>query len=152
MNQSERCIHQDVGLYTWWLSLLHPSNILTVLATSSLRLNSLQPFLATRNTPLQVPVSYADLGVQHLGVLHSGPCAYVQTGTTKTSNPSVSPLGMVFTYINPFLMVKLFLTRNSALCLLQRFKCSPMHVLKQGIPPVGSDALFHTQPLTAGSQ
>ena len=51
-------------------------------------------------------------------------------GTTKANNPSVSPLGMVFTYNIPFLMVKLFLMRNSALPSSES-ECSPMHVLSK---------------------
>ena len=44
----------------------------------------------------------------------------------KASNPSVSPLGMMFMYINPFFMVKLFLTRYSALP-SSEVECSLMH-------------------------
>ena len=48
----------------------------------------------------------------------------------KASNPSVSPLGMMFTYINPFFIVKLFLTRYSALP-SSEVECSLMHSLSR---------------------
>ena len=51
-------------------------------------------------------------------------------GTTKASKPSVLPLGVIFTYNTPFLMVKLFLTWNSALPSLES-ECSPMHALSR---------------------
>ena len=47
-----------------------------------------------------------------------------------TSNSSVSPLGVMFTYINPFLMGKLFLTWNSALP-SSEVEYSPMHSLSR---------------------
>ena len=51
-------------------------------------------------------------------------------GTTKANNPSVLPLGVMFTYSIPFFMVKLFLTQNSALPSSES-ECSPMHVLSK---------------------
>ena len=48
-------------------------------------------------------------------------------GTTKANNPLVLPLGMVFTYIIPFFMVKLFLMQNSTLPSSES-EFSPMHV------------------------
>ena len=50
--------------------------------------------------------------------------------TTKASNPLVSPLGVMFTYNNPFLRVKLFLTQNSTLP-SSEFEYSPLHVLSR---------------------
>ena len=72
-------------------------------------------------------------------------------GTTNASNPSVPPLGMMFTYNNPLLMVKLFLTQNSALP-SSEFKGSPMHVLSRASLLCGVTFFFCTHPLMAGSQ
>ena len=52
----------------------------------------------------------------------------MQKEHTKANNPSVSPLGVVFTYSIPFFMVKLFLTQNNALPSSES-ECLPMHVL-----------------------
>ena len=68
---------------------------------------------------------FADLGVQHLGVM--------------------------FTYNIPFLMVKLFLMWNSVLPSSES-KCSPMHVLSKASLFCQSKVLFCTHPLMAGSQ
>ena len=58
---------------------------------------------------------------------------------------------MMFTYSIPFLMVKLFLTRNSALPSLGS-ECSPMHVLSKASLFWGGMSFLGAHPLTAGSQ
>ena len=92
-----------------------------------LKLGNLHPSLATRNAPGPVPMFSVDSGVWHLSAHCSELCA---EGTTKASNHSVSPLGVMFTYSIPLLMVKLFLMRYSTLPSSES-ECSPMHVLSK---------------------
>ena len=61
--------------------------------------------------------------------IESCACLCVE-GTTKANNPSVSPLGVMFTYSIPFFMVKLFLMQNSAFPSSES-ECSPMYVLSK---------------------